>query len=198
MISTNHSTQPDHCSAGAGRDAWAIVVARRVGAEPVSRCARRSGPPRQCRALPSTRRTDSQPASKRPASRYISYLSASSEGDRRAEEGSRALLGYVLQAATVARRPRRVPRVSYIRLAEVFRAPLLARNVKNRRFCDSSMSLSVLASMGLLLPSPSTPPTNFLHPGATLTGPIPEMSRCAALASALGAHRTPHAPHDTL
>jgi len=116
MISTNHSTQPDHCSAGAGRDAWAIVVARRVGAEPVSRCARRSGPPRQCRALPSTRRTDSQPASKRPAS---------SEGDRRAEEGSRALLGYVLQAATVARRPRRVPRVSYIRLAEVFRAPLL-------------------------------------------------------------------------
>ena len=48
-----------------------------------------------------------------------------------------------------------------------------------------------IATMGLLLPSPSTPPTNILQPGATLTGPVQVMSRCAALAPALGVHRTP-------
>ena len=51
-----------------------------------------------------------------------------------------------------------------------------------------------IATMGLLLPSPSTPPTNILQPGATLTGPVQVMSRCAALAPALGVHRTPAVP----
>ena len=73
MPPTNHSTQPDHCSAGAGSTGQS-KQRRRVGAKPVGALGE-AGLRGSAGA-----RTDA--SSKRPES---------SEGDRRAEEGSTAL-----------------------------------------------------------------------------------------------------------